>query len=146
MQRDSAGTSTVSTSTAGVGILGYAHVNVIVTDLAAAREFYEGKLGLEVLPRPDFGGFAGVWYRLGAAQLHLSVAERMPDWQGTAPHMALHLAAGTFAETVGRLEAAGVVMTSGVRSREDFGVPVQTAFCKDPDGNLIELTDVSPFA
>ncbi len=128
------------------GLLGYAHVNVIVTDLEAAREFYEGKLGLERVPRPDFGGFSGEWYRLGAAQLHLAVAERMPDWNGTAPHMALHLAADTFVEMVGRLEAAGVEMTSGVRSREDFGVTVQTAFCKDPDGNLIELTDVAPFA
>jgi glyoxylase I family protein len=127
-------------------VLGYAHVNIVVTDIEAARDFYEGKLGLERLPRPDFGGFAGEWYRLGAAQLHLSVAERMPEWNGTAPHMALHLAADTFVEAVGRLEAAGVELTSGVRSREDFGVTVQTAFCRDPAGNLIELTDVAPFA
>jgi glyoxylase I family protein len=127
-------------------ILGYAHVNVVVDDIEAAREFYGGKLGLERLPRPDFGGFAGEWYRLGAAQLHLSVAARMPEWNGTAPHLALHLAADTFAAAVARLEAAGVELTSGLRTREDFGVPVQTAFCRDPAGNLIELTDVAPFA
>ena len=45
-------------------IAGYAHVNLCVTDPEAAREFYEGKLGLEVLPRPDFGGFGGYWFRL----------------------------------------------------------------------------------
>jgi glyoxylase I family protein len=126
-------------------LLGYAHVNLVVDDLEAAREFYGAKLGLQALPRPDFGGFAGEWYRLGAAQLHLSVSERMPDWNGTAPHLALYLAPETFVEAVGRLEAAGVEMTSGVRSREDFGVTVQTAFCRDPAGNLIELTDVAPF-
>jgi glyoxylase I family protein len=126
-------------------ILGYAHVNVVVTDLDAARAFYEGMLGLEPIPRPDFGGFPGEWYRLGASQLHLSVSDRMPDWNGTAPHLALHLAADSFVEAVDRLVEAGVELTSPVRSREDFGVTVQTAFCRDPDGNLIELTDVAPF-
>jgi len=29
-------------------------------------------------------------------------------------------------------------------AREDFGVPVRAAFCKDPSGNVIELTDVPP--
>jgi glyoxylase I family protein len=136
MQRDVVGTD----------VLGYAHVNVVVTDMDAAREFYEGKLGLERIPRPDFGSFGGEWYRLGASQLHLSVAERMPDWNGTAPHLALYLAADTFVDAVDRLVAAGVELTSPVRSREDFGVTVQTAFCRDPAGNLIELTDVAPFA
>jgi catechol 2,3-dioxygenase-like lactoylglutathione lyase family enzyme len=129
----------------GTDILGYAHVNVVVTDLEAARTFYGGKLGLEPIPRPDFGGFPGEWYRLGASQLHLSVVETMPDWNGTAPHLALHLAADTFVEAVERLVAAGVELSSPVRSREDFGVTVQTAFCRDPFGNLIELTDVAPF-
>jgi catechol 2,3-dioxygenase-like lactoylglutathione lyase family enzyme len=125
-------------------VLGYAHVNVVVTDLEAAREFYGGKLGLETIPRPDFGGFSGEWYALGASQLHLSVAERMPEWNGTAPHLALYLAPETFVESVQRLVDAGVELTSPVRSREDFGVTVQTAFCRDPAGNLIELTDVAP--
>jgi hypothetical protein len=29
-----------------------------------------------------------------------------------------------------------------IRQREDFGVGVKTAFVKDPDGNVIEMTDV----
>jgi glyoxylase I family protein len=131
---------------AAPGIAGYAHVNVVVTDIEAAREFYGGKLGLERLPRPDFGGFGGDWYRLGPSQLHLSVADRMPEWNGTAPHMALYIAPDVFVETVRGLQAAGVELTSDVRVREDFGITVQTAFCRDPDGNLIELTDVAPFA
>jgi catechol 2,3-dioxygenase-like lactoylglutathione lyase family enzyme len=136
----------MTTQASRTDVLGYAHVNVVVDDLDAAREFYEGKLGLEPLPRPDFGGFGGVWYRLGPSQLHLSVADRMPDWNGTAPHLALYLAPETFVQAVDRLVAAGVELTSPVRSREDFGVTVQTAFCRDPAGNLIELTDVAPLA
>jgi len=126
-------------------IAGYAHVNIGVTDLDAANEFYGGTLGLELLPRPDFGTFGGSWFRLGAAQLHLSVVERMPDWNSGAPHFALYVPTDDFLTTVDKLQAAGVEFTSPPRTREDFGVPVQAAFCRDPDGNLIELTDVAPF-
>jgi catechol 2,3-dioxygenase-like lactoylglutathione lyase family enzyme len=128
------------------GISGYAHVNICVTDAEAARAFYEDKLGLAVLPRPDFGGFGGYWFRLGPSQLHLSVVDRMPEWNGAAPHMALFVPSDVFEATVDRLKGAGVEFSSDVRVREDFGVPVKTAFCRDPSGNLIELTDVALFA
>jgi glyoxylase I family protein len=144
MQHDTGGDAGVVAREAP-GIAGYAHVNVVVTDLDAARDFYGEKLGLERLPRPDFGGFGGDWYRLGPSQLHLSVADRMPDWNGTAPHMALYIPPHEFVDTVRALQASGVELTSDIRTREDFGVTVQTAFCRDPDGNLIELTDVAPF-
>jgi catechol 2,3-dioxygenase-like lactoylglutathione lyase family enzyme len=145
MQHDMGGEAGAATR-AAPGIAGYAHVNVIVDDIDAARAFYERKLGLERLARPDFGGFGGEWYRVGPVQLHLSVADRMPDWNGTAPHLALYIPADEFVDTVRGLEAAGVELTSDIRVREDFGVAVQTAFCRDPAGNLIELTDVAPFA
>jgi catechol 2,3-dioxygenase-like lactoylglutathione lyase family enzyme len=124
---------------------GYAHVNIVVNDLDAAHDFYGRKLGLELLPRPDFGRFGGAWYRLGAAQLHLSVVERMPEWNNGVPHFALYVPADDFLATVDKLESAGVEFTSPPRTREDFGVPVQAAFCRDPAGNMIELTDVAPF-
>lgn len=127
-------------------VAGFAHVNIVVTDLDAAHDFYGGKFGLELLPRPDFGGFPGAWYRLGAAQLHLSVVDRMPDWNGGRPHLALYIAPDEFAATVEKLAAAGVEFVGPPRAREDFGVSVRAAFCSDPDGNLIELTDVSPFS
>ena len=52
-------------------ISGYSHINILVDDLEAARAFYIDTLGFEVLPRPDFGGFEGAWYRVGQMQLHL---------------------------------------------------------------------------
>lgn len=128
-----------------VGIAGYAHVNLCVADLEGARHFYEDQLGLERLPRPDFGGFGGYWFRLGAAQLHLSTVEQMPDWHKAAPHMALYIPPDVFEATIDKLAGAGVEFTMGLREREDFGVKVKTAFCKDPSGNLIEFTDVAPF-
>lgn len=125
-------------------ISGYTHVNILVTDLEAAHAFYIDKLGFEVLPRPDFGGFAGAWYQVGDLQLHLSVVEEMPDLKGGFPHLAFHIPADRFDETIAALESEGVPFLGKPMSREDFGVPVRAAFCKDPAGNVIELTDVGP--
>jgi len=40
------------------------HVRITVTDVAKAREFYTGLLGLEEIPRPAFD-FPGIWYSHG---------------------------------------------------------------------------------
>lgn len=126
-------------------ISGYSHVNILVTDLDAAREFYIDKLGFSVLPRPDFSGFAGAWYQVGDLQLHLSVVEEMPDLKGGFPHIAFYIPADRFDATIDALKSDGVPFTLDTMAREDFGTPVRAAFCKDPDGNVIELTDVGPF-
>jgi catechol 2,3-dioxygenase-like lactoylglutathione lyase family enzyme len=127
-------------------ISGFTHVNVLVTDLAAAHDFYINKLGFSVFPRPDFGGFAGAWYRLGPLQLHLVVAEEMPDWKGGMPHLALHVPTDRFDATIDELKSSGVTFLGDTMLREDFGVPVKAAFCTDPAGNTIELTDVAPLS
>jgi catechol 2,3-dioxygenase-like lactoylglutathione lyase family enzyme len=143
-------TTTEPTTGTGAGpvatIAGYAHVNLVVTDLDAALGFYVDALGCTVLPRPDFGDVArGAWLRVGDVQLHLSVHANVPDNRGSFPHTAMYVPRDRFAETVTALEARGVRFVMGHRTREDFGVPVQTAFVADPDGNVIELTDVPPF-
>jgi glyoxylase I family protein len=125
-------------------ISSYSHVNILVTDLDAAHEFYIDKLGFSVLPRPDFGGFRGAWYQIGDLQLHLSVVEEMPDLKGGFPHIAFYIPADRFDTTIDELKSDGVPFVIDTMAREDFGVPVRAAFCKDPDGNVVELTDVGP--
>jgi catechol 2,3-dioxygenase-like lactoylglutathione lyase family enzyme len=98
------------------------------------------------LPRPDFGGFEGAWYRIGPLQLHLSVVKEMPDLKGGFPHLALHIPADTFDATIDALKSDGVPFMGDTMSREDFGVPVRAAFCHDPSGNAIEFTDVAPLS
>jgi catechol 2,3-dioxygenase-like lactoylglutathione lyase family enzyme len=127
-------------------ISGYTHVNILVTDLDAAHDFYIDKLNFSVLPRPDFGGFEGAWYRIGPLQLHLSVVKEMPDLKGGFPHLALHIPADTFDATIDALKSDGVPFMGDTMSREDFGVPVRAAFCHDPSGNAIEFTDVAPLS
>ena len=125
-------------------IRGYSHANILVTDLEAAHEFYIEKLGFTVLPRPDFGDFQGAWYRVGDLQLHLSVVKEMPDLKGGFPHLAVYVPSEHFDDTVASLKDMDVPFVMETMKREDFGVPVKAAFCKDPDGNVVELTDVGP--
>jgi len=127
-------------------ITGYTHVNILVTDLEEAHAFYIDRLGFEVLPRPDFPGFGGAWYRIGDLQLHLSVVEEMPDLKGGFPHLALHIPTEVFDATIDQLKSEGVSFLGDTMLREDFGTPVKATFCKDPSGNVVELTDVPPLA
>lgn len=125
-------------------IHGFSHINLLVTDLDRARWFYRDVLGFEELPRPGVSG-TGAWFRVGDLQLHLSGVETMPPppEQGV-PHIALYVPTDALASTVEAIRDAGADVRRDVSSREDFGVPVLTAFCADPDGNVIELTDVGP--
>ena len=125
-------------------ITGYTHINILVDDLEAAERFYIDTLGFEIIPRPDFPGFAGAWYRVGQMQLHLSVVEEMPDLKGGFPHIAFYIPTDDFDAAIETLKSGGVPFVGEPMAREDFGVPVRAAFCKDPDGNVIELTDVGP--
>lgn len=142
---DAATPTTRTTPAAGnTALVAYSHVNIVADDLDAARDFYGTKLGLTEIPRPDFG-IPGAWFRLGPSQFHIIVVPEMPDLKGSAPHFAVYIPTEGFEAAIESLKAAGITFTSDVRSREDFGVPVKTAFCKDPAGNLIEFTDVALF-
>jgi catechol 2,3-dioxygenase-like lactoylglutathione lyase family enzyme len=112
------------------------HSSLMVTDLERSRKFYEGVLGLtpsNLRPKMDFDG---VWYEIGPQQIHLLALPSpefglpKPEHGGRDRHVAL---AVTDLEGLRKdLEAAGVPYT---RSRS--GRPAM--FCRDPDGNAIEL-------
>jgi len=114
------------------------HVSVVVADLATALRFYVDVLGLSVdHSRPDLG-FSGAWLQVGDEQIHLlelpgcdPVADR-PDHPGRDRHTALVVTG--LAELEQRLEQAGIVFT---RSRSGRCA----VFCRDPDGNGIELIE-----
>jgi glyoxylase I family protein len=113
-----------------LGIKRLNHASVRITDLARAREFYEGLLGLSTAPRPDLG-FPGAWYDLGGAQLHLIEQRKMfEDIDPTDPHFALEV---DDLEAVRRtLDAAGIRYLH-------FGGP--QLWIRDPDGNVVEICE-----
>lgn len=106
------------------------HVNLIVDDVVAARRFYGDVLGLEEVPRPDFG-MDGAWFAAGATQVHLSIGAPPP------PDAFQHVAFRTD-------DLAGVVTRLHAENVEVLEVPHvagagHQAFARDPAGNLIEF-------
>lgn len=120
-------------------IAGLLHASLLIADLVRARAFYEGVLGLVASPdRPDLG-FPGVWYDVGGGQIHLlrltnpdPVAGR-PEHGGRDRHTALGVV--DFQAMQARLTAAGVPFTLSRSGR-------RALFCRDPDGNALELVAV----
>lgn len=102
-----------------------------------ARAFYGGVLGLEerpVLPKLDPARF--IWYRVGGdCELHLMLVDEPPPER---PHFCLAVD-GDLHQLRTRLETAGSPTRDGT---ELVGRPRFT--CRDPFGNLIELTRWEP--
>ncbi len=117
-------------------IVSLLHASLLIADLARAREFYEGVLGLKPSPaRPEMS-FTGIWYDIGAAQIHLiclpnpdPVTDR-PAHGGRDRHTALGVRA--WDELRVRLDAAGLPYTLSQSGRHAL-------FVRDPDGNALEL-------
>ena len=115
------------------------HASLLVTDLARSQQFYEQILGLEAVERPF--SFPGVWYQIGLQQLHLIQSDQIvPDLVN--------------AEKWGRNRHVAFAVThldSLRKTLQDHGYPVQMSasgrvalFTQDPDGNIVELTQLSP--
>ena len=119
-------------------ITGLLHASLLIADLDRARAFYEGVLGLVPAERPELG-FPGVWYQVGSGQIHLlclanpDPVEGRPEHGGRDRHTALGVA--DWEGMQARLAAAGVPFTLSRSGR-------RALFCRDPDGNAIELVEV----
>ncbi len=111
------------------------HVSLIVADTGRALAFYRDLLGLPQAERPDLG-FHGAWLAVGDRQIHLlelpnpDAVTGRPEHGGRDRHLAL--VCDDLDALIARFEAAGIRYT---RSRS--GRPA--IFCRDPDGNAIEL-------
>ena len=112
------------------------HVSFPIRDLERSLAFYRDFLGLETLPRPDFG-FAGAWLGAGNAQIHLIVTPEGMEVDRPPPSltpMASHLAftIADYDATLARVRQLGLAVLE--TSRENGQMWVQ-----DPDGHVIEL-------
>jgi catechol 2,3-dioxygenase-like lactoylglutathione lyase family enzyme len=109
---------------------GVHHVSINVHDADLTGRFYTEVLGLESLPRPDFG-FKGHWFRAGAQEIHLiEVADfKAPEGQH-------------FAFAVDDIDAVCAALgAKGVKVSKPMAIPGAGTQCffRDPSGNLIEL-------
>jgi catechol 2,3-dioxygenase-like lactoylglutathione lyase family enzyme len=101
---------------------------------AEARRFFGELLGLEEVAKPQpLRARGGVWFRVGAQQLHVGVEE------GFVPARKAHpaFAVSRYRELVRRLRAAGAEVV------DDTSIPgVERCHLADPWGNRIELVAV----
>jgi len=112
------------------------HASLLVEDLATARAFYEGVLALQPSPSRPPMKFDGIWYDIGAQQIHLLVLPNpdagieRPEHGGRDRHIALCV--GDFEDLIARLDNAGITYSLSHSGR-------RALFCRDPDGNTLEL-------
>jgi catechol 2,3-dioxygenase-like lactoylglutathione lyase family enzyme len=112
-------------------MLRLAHVNLSIDDVEAARRFYGEVLSLEAAPRPADAGRPGCWFRLGDAELHLSL-ESGADNASSKRHVAFETEALDRLRAL--LEAANVPLEE---ARPITGV--RRFFARDPAGNRLEF-------
>jgi catechol 2,3-dioxygenase-like lactoylglutathione lyase family enzyme len=128
------------------------HVNLVVKDLASAKSFYCETLGMEDLPRPADLQVRGAWLHSQSAEIHLIVEayathapgdlsyaiSKQPGIDiGSSRHFSLVI--NNTQALVQRLAAHGIEIAFGPVTR--FGGLVQT-YCYDPDGHLVEFTQL----
>jgi catechol 2,3-dioxygenase-like lactoylglutathione lyase family enzyme len=116
------------------------HVSIVIPPdgAEAARAFYGGLLGLEergVPPKLDESAL--IWFRVGGGdlELHLMMRDERPP---EAAHFCLVV--DDLEEARARLERGGVATRDPT---EIVGRP--RFFCRDPFGNLVELTRIEQY-
>lgn len=102
----------------------------------AARRFYGGLLGLTELPKPPrLAARGGVWFRLGAQELHLGVESNFAP--ARKAHPALHWS--------GLAALREELREGGVLVREEEPLPgFRRFYADDPFGNRLEFLEPEP--
>jgi catechol 2,3-dioxygenase-like lactoylglutathione lyase family enzyme len=118
-----------------------AMATIAVKDLAAARDFYEGKLGLRRSGQKD-GGVAT--YQSGSSTIVVYASQYAGTNQATAATWGL---GEEFDAVLGALKQAGIAfehydMPGGHRDGDvhSFGT-FKAAWFKDPDGNILHINN-----
>lgn len=119
-----------------MGVIAIHHISVVVADTGRSLGFYHGLLGIPVAPgRPDLG-YPGAWLDIGSQQIHLLEVPNPDPVSGRPAHGGRdrHLALTVSDLDVIRkdLEEAGIDYSLSRSGR-------QALFCRDPDGNAVEL-------
>ncbi len=111
------------------------HASLVVSDTQKSLQFYCGVLGMPQTGRPKLP-FPGAWLKIGAQQIHLLELDNpdpttgRPTHGGRDRHVALTVRDLTPVKQA--LEHADIAYTLSISGR-------QALFCRDPDGNAIEI-------
>jgi glyoxylase I family protein len=114
------------------------HVSLLVADTGRALGFYRDLLGLPVSPERPGMAFPGAWLQIRPQQIHLlelpspDPSSGRPAHGGRDRHVALTVT--DLDALMTRLDGAGIAYSLSRSGR-------RALFCRDPDGNAVELIE-----
>jgi catechol 2,3-dioxygenase-like lactoylglutathione lyase family enzyme len=123
-----------------MNVLSLDHIVLAVADVASTRRFYERVLGMESREeRP------GKWsLHFGANKISLQDARSAPEIaRDTVPGSGNFclLTATPIDAVIKHLQGEWVVITNGPVERAGATGPIISVYFKDPDGNLVEVSN-----
>jgi catechol 2,3-dioxygenase-like lactoylglutathione lyase family enzyme len=115
------------------------HLVLTVADVERSVAFYAGVLGME--PRRTAEGRVSLHFGAQKINLHPAAGTILPRAAHPAPGSAdvCLLTDLDAAAVVSRLQAHGVAVVCGPVPRAVAAGAVQSVYCRDPDGNLVEI-------
>lgn len=121
-------------------IRGLDHLVLTVRDIGATERFYQA-LGMSV--QSFKGGRKALHFGRQKINLHEAGREFEPKAMEPRPGSAdlCFLIEVPLAEAMRRLDQAGIAIIEGPVERAGAQGPIRSIYCRDPDGNLIELAE-----
>ena len=123
------------------------HLVLSVRDVAITTGWYQRVLGMA---HEEYGQNRRTALMFGGQKINLRPADTKQDDWGTARAVAPGTADLCFvtavgsAEVVAHLQTCGVVIELGPVARLGALGPMTSVYCRDPDGNLIEVASYLP--
>lgn len=126
-------------------LLGFEHIGMTVSDMDRAIAFYVDLLGLkQVVRRKNDNGSELCFLDAGGGMLEIvapanGAARALDVRTGSAGMRHMTFRFDDVDAIYAKLEAAGVEMTEAPRFAHNRDMLERVAFCRDPDGIIIEL-------
>ena len=123
------------------------HIVLNVADVEITAAWYQRVLGME---REDFGADNRTALKFGGQKINVRPADADPrSWTtcvNDAPGSAdvCFITAAPPDEVIGHLHACGVEILAGPVERAGALGPIRSVYCRDPDGNLVEIASYQP--
>jgi glyoxylase I family protein len=136
-------------TTTNSGLIGFEHVGMTCAEIERTLDFYVGVLGLRlVMRKPQKSGevafldAGGGMLEIGFPADGAAPAHDVPNGVSGLRHITL--AYENIDTVLERIEAAGAEIIERPRAAYNSEVLARVAFCRDPDGNIVELAERAP--
>ena len=120
------------------------HLVLTVADMDATVTFYTRVLGMQVI---TFGeGRRALVFGQQKINLHPASAPLRPHAKSPQAGSAdiCFLTSTPLDEEIAKLDVCGILIEAGPVARTGATGPIRSVYCRDPDGNLIEVANRDP--